>query len=109
VLTAPFDIKHWGLVQTEFRLLALREPQLAHAFAAHHARFEESLEPILVEGVRRSGRRLRLGPTTMARLLMAYYKEAVENALLGSSDMPTALDAAHRAMADVIDALTEPV
>lgn len=109
VLCGPYDLRLWGLVQSEFRMLALRDPDMAREFAAHRAQFEDSLAPILVEGVRRAGRGLRLDPTTTARLLMAYYKEAVETALLGASDAADALDAAHHAVAQVIEALTAPL
>ncbi|MCV2393725.1 TetR/AcrR family transcriptional regulator [Actinotalea sp. M2MS4P-6] len=110
VLSGPYDLKLWGLVQSEFRMMALRDPALAKAYEAHRAQFERSLAPIVEEGVRRAGRRLRLDPLTTSRLLMAYYKESVDAALVGSATDPNqVLDSAHRAVADVIGALTEPV
>ena len=61
----------WGLLVTEFRVHAARDPELNRRYAAAHERTIGSLSGLLEELHRRAGQELPFPPRQMAELVMA--------------------------------------
>jgi len=115
VATALLDTltidRRWALVNSEMRLMALRDPSLA---AAHEAR-ENTLLDAIADELRRlmtcMGRRLVIPDRTFVRLLWSGFQsdlEAADRSL--ATDRPTtANELAATWIPEVVTRLTEPV
>jgi AcrR family transcriptional regulator len=109
VLAGPFEHRHWCLIQNEFLLQALRDPELALAYAADRAMFEQSLVPTVEMAVRRAGRRLTLDTLTTVQVAMSLYQEVLESSVLSGRSENESVGAVQRALTRVLDAVTEPI
>ena len=108
LLGSPFDFRRDALMQAEFRLLALRDDDLARAYVADRDAFEESLVPLVTDILQRGGRRALLDARSLVRLLAALHKETVVDALLSGSDEAQAAAAGHAAVVEVLPLLITP-
>lgn len=109
LLTGPFEHRRWCLIQDEFRLLALRDPELAEAFAADREEFEASLVPIAEHALSRAGRRFTLDPRTAIRVASAVFFDAVATSALHGTDDQLSMTAVRATLTEVLAAITEPV
>jgi len=108
LLGSPFDFRRDALMQAEFRLLALRDDDLARAYVEDRDAFEESLVPLVTDILQRGGRRALLDPRSLVRLLAALHKETVVDALLAGDDEAAAAAAGHAAVVEVLPLLITP-
>jgi AcrR family transcriptional regulator len=82
LLVGPFDDRKWCLVQSEFRLLAMRDRTVAPQLLAHQGRFGESLTPIVLGAVANAGREFVVDVRLALGLLAGIYEDGVEASLL---------------------------
>jgi AcrR family transcriptional regulator len=106
LLAGPTDHLHASLIQSEFRMLALRDPDLARAYTAQRADLENSLVAIVEEAVGRAGRRLRLDARSMVRVVTALHQDAVERAILAGTEVDP-MESVHLELARLLTAITE--
>lgn len=107
-LTGPADDRNWCLIDQEFRLMALRDPQVAVVFAEHQKAFETSLLAVVGEALQLAGRTFVLSDAVAVRLLSELYRDVLQKAVReGSSvrDSPGAVES----MVRLVLALTRPV
>ncbi|MDO8107074.1 helix-turn-helix domain-containing protein [Isoptericola sp. b441] len=107
LIAGPFEHRQWLLVQNEFRLLALRDPELARAYAAHRAGLEDSLVHIVEQALARARRRLRIDARSMVRVVTALYQDTLERAML-SGEEGESLTPVHTELARLLAAITDP-
>lgn len=106
LLAGPTDHRRAALIQGEFRLLALRDAELARAFSAHQSALEDSLVAIVEDAVGRAGRRLRLDPRSMVRVVVALHQDAVQRTILAGADEDS-MESVHLELARLLTAITE--
>ena len=105
--TGPMDDRTWCLIDHEFRLMSLRDPEVAAVFAAHEAAFEASLLTIVRRALDLAGRRFVLPDGVAVRLLGHLYEDMLQRALRAgrtAHDQPEARDT----MVRLVLALTRP-
>lgn len=78
----PVD-RQWHAVRTEFTAQALRNPEAARALAAQRARLRERLAPVLVDALRRLGRRPVVPADELVRALVTAHEGLTTARLLG--------------------------
>ncbi|NTW40178.1 MAG: TetR/AcrR family transcriptional regulator, partial [Cellulomonadaceae bacterium] len=106
-LVGPFNNRKWCLVQSEFTLLAMRDPAVSADFLAHRRRFEASLVPIVDRALDRAGLEFVLPARTAVMLLAEVYEDALRSAILSGSDVGDVEDV-RTTMAQIVLALTRP-
>jgi AcrR family transcriptional regulator len=87
LLVGPFDDRKWCLVQSEFRLLAMRDRAVAPQLLAHQQQFQESLAPIVQGAVARAGLEFVLDVRTALGVLASLYENALEASILAGADL----------------------
>lgn len=92
-LQGPFtDNRRWCVVQSEFELLALRDPGIAPQYRDFRADFDATLVGIVEGALHQVQRRFSLEPTTAVRLLEAGYDDAVKQSILEGDSEQEALE-----------------
>jgi AcrR family transcriptional regulator len=87
LLVGPFDDRKWCLVQSEFRLLAMRDRAVAPQLLAHQERFLASLTPIVQGAVTRAGLEFVLDVGTALGVLASIYENGLEASILAGSEV----------------------
>ncbi|BDO41282.1 TetR/AcrR family transcriptional regulator [Cellulomonas sp. NTE-D12] len=106
--TGPLDDRTWCLIDHEFRLMSLRDPEVAGAFAAHEEAFETSLLAIVGRALDLAGRRFVLPDGVAVRLLGDLYQDMLQRAIRAGRSLheePEARDT----MVRLVLVLTRPV
>ena len=105
--TGPMDDRTWCLIDHEFRLMSLRDPEVAAVFAAHEAAFETSLLTIVRRALDLAGRRFVLPDAVAVRLLGHLYQDMLQRALRAGRTVH-AQPEARDTMVRLVLALTRP-
>jgi AcrR family transcriptional regulator len=109
-LHGPFDDdRRWCLVQSEFELLALRDPAIAPRYSGFRARFDASLVEIIGSALQEVGRAFALEATAAVRLVLASYEDAVKQSILGGDSDDEALERLRSSLTGVVIAVSTPV
>ncbi len=87
VLSAPEEDPTWHRVVLEFRLLALRDPQVAVAAREQSARMCARVTEILDLALDRLGRRRALGPQDTLAVLQGTFEAVLTTVLLEGADL----------------------
>ena len=107
VLQGPFtDNRRWCVVQSEFELLALRDPAIAPQYRDFRAGFDETLVGIVRGALQQVQRDFGLEPTTAVRLLIASYDDAVKTSILEDDSEDAALERLRSTLTDVVLAIS---
>ncbi|HRA51435.1 helix-turn-helix domain-containing protein [Actinotalea sp.] len=106
-LVGPFDNRKWCLVQSEFTLMALRDPAVSTDFLAHRRRFEASLVPIVNRALDRARLTFVVPARTAVMLLVDAFEDALRSAILAGSDVGD-VEEVRATMAQMVLALTLP-
>ena len=106
--TGPVDDRTWCLIDHEFRLMSLRDPEVAAVFTAHQEAFETSLLAIVGRALDLAGRRFLLPDAIAVRLLGDLYQDMLQRAIRAGHSMHDAPEA-RDTMARLVLALTRPV
>ncbi|MEU6131071.1 helix-turn-helix domain-containing protein [Saccharopolyspora sp. NPDC047091] len=88
VMSFQPDIRQWCLVQSEFRLLALRDPEVAPRFLAAAHSFQRELATMIDTAVRAVGVRFRIDTLDLTRLLIDQFDSAMQETILAGDDDP---------------------
>lgn len=108
-LQGPFtDNRRWCVVQSEFELLALRDPAIAPQYRDFHAGFDASLVQIVEGALQQVNRGFALEPTTAVRLLVASYDDAVKQSILEADSDEEALERLRETLTAVVLAISTP-
>ncbi len=108
VLGGPFDHRRWSLVQNEFRMLAMRDPELARAFLDDRAQFESTLVPLVDDALRRARRRFTIDTLSAVRIAWAVYVDAEGTAALLGETEEQSLVRVRAALSELLTAFTVP-
>jgi AcrR family transcriptional regulator len=87
LLVGPFDDRKWCLVQSEFRLLAMRDRTVAPQLLAHQEQFLGSLTPIVHGAVARAGREFVLDVRAALGVLASIYENGLEASILAGAEV----------------------
>ena len=109
-LHGPFDDdRRWCLVQSEFELLALRDPAIAPRYSGFRARFDASLVEIIGSALQEVGRAFALEATAAVRLVLATYEDAVKQSILDGDSDAEALEWLRSSLTGVVIAVSTTV
>lgn len=105
------DDRRWCLVQSEFRLLAMRDAVVAASYLAYQRGFLERLAEWIDAAIGSVGLRFTMDRVAAVRIIVNVYESAMQEAILEGSDdgavpvPPLARDT----LPGLVQALTEPV
>ena len=108
LLRGPFDNHKWYVVQSEFRLLAMRDRTVAPQLAAHQQRFTDSCTPIVEDTVRQAGREFVVDVRAAVALLARVYEDGLEASILAGRDVHD-MDEVRTDLARAVLVLTRPL
>jgi AcrR family transcriptional regulator len=86
VLELQSDDRRWWLVQTEFQLLAMRDPEISSAFLAYQEGFFHELTTIVVEALTSASLRFTIEPEEAVRVITELCGNAEAQALLAGDE-----------------------
>ncbi|WP_431280290.1 TetR/AcrR family transcriptional regulator [Leifsonia poae] len=108
VLELQSDDRRWWLVQSEFLLLALRDPQISKGFLEYQDGFFRDLTAIVVDALTSASRRFTIDPEEGVRVIAELCANGEARALL-SGDERKFSERLSSSLPAVLLALTEPV
>lgn len=100
--------REWCLIDHEFALMSLREPEMAAVFEEHQAAFERSLLTIVRRALELAGRQFVLPDAVVVRLVGALYQDMLQRAIRAGRTMREQPEA-RATMVRLVLALTQPV
>lgn len=105
------DDRRWCIVQSEFKLLAMRNPAVAASYLAYQRDFLEQLAERIDGAVRSVGLRFTMDPTVAIGIIVNVYEAALHEAVLegGDTDTISAPPLARSTLPALVHALTEPL
>ncbi len=80
------DDRRWCLVQSEFRLLAMRDSSVATSYLEFQRNFQSQLAARLDDAVRSVGLEFIIDPVDVTRLILNVYEAAMQESILEGSD-----------------------
>ncbi|PJJ55259.1 TetR/AcrR family transcriptional regulator [Compostimonas suwonensis] len=101
------DDRRWCLVQSEFALLAMRDPSVAGSYRTFQAEFLDQLTAIIVQAIDTVGLRFSIDARSATRLIVGSYEDAMVDSILDPGG-PGASERALGELTAVILALTSP-
>ena len=99
----------WFTLETEFMLLAMRDPAIAPGFTEFLERFRRQLAQLVEPLVMAAGRRFTLPADHAVAALAGIYERALSITALAGPDAPEGLGELGGRLAELLFALTEPV
>ncbi|MDR7301243.1 TetR/AcrR family transcriptional regulator [Haloactinomyces albus] len=88
LLSTQPDTRQWCLMLGEFRLLAMRDPEVAPRFLESARTFRQQLAELTEATARSVGLRFVIDPVHLTRLLIDQYESAMEEAILSGAADP---------------------
>ena len=80
------DDRRWCLVQSEFRLLAMRDSTVAASYLEYERDFQNGLAARLEDALRSVGLRFTIDPVAVTRMIVNVYESAMQESILEGSD-----------------------
>lgn len=108
ILELQSDDRRWWLVQSEFLLLAMRDPSIAADFLSYQDGFFSELTEIVVEALTSAGRRFTIDPEEAVRVIAELCANGEARALL-SGDERRFSERLSESVPAVLLALTEQI
>ncbi|SEB80540.1 regulatory protein, tetR family [Paramicrobacterium humi] len=104
------DDRTWCLIEAEFRIQALRNPEFGSYLMQHRSAMEEQLAAVVSAALANFGQRFIVDPIVAVRLLISAYQSTTERSVLLGSTTPTASDPdLHKVIASIVTLFTEPI
>ncbi|GHD45082.1 TetR/AcrR family transcriptional regulator [Mycetocola manganoxydans] len=105
------DDRRWCIVQSEFKLLAMRNAQVAASYVAYQRNFLEQLTEQIDAAVGSVGLRFTIEPIEAIGIIVNLYESAMQAAILegDDGDSVSAPPLARAALPALVHALTEPI
>ena len=104
----PMDDRTWCLIDHEFRLMSLRDPQVAVVFQAHQEQFETSLITIVQRALDSAGRAFVIPTGVAVRVLGGLYQDMLQRGIRAGRSVHDEKDA-RTTMARLVLAISRPV
>ncbi len=104
----PMDDRTWCLIDHEFRLMALRDPEVAIVFRTHQEQFETSLITIVQRALDSVGRTFVVPTGVGVRVLASLYQDMLQRGIRDGHAVRDQEDA-RTTMARLVLAITRPV
>lgn len=104
----PMDDRTWCLIDHEFRLMSLRDPEVAVVFRTHQAQFEASLIEIVQRALDSVGRTFVVPTGVGVRVLGSLYQDMLQRGIRDGHSVRDQADA-RTTMARLVLAITRPV
>jgi AcrR family transcriptional regulator len=108
LLDLELDEIGWAIVVSEFRLHALRNPELARAFNAQQNELNARLAAVLDALADRAALQFLIPTLDLARIVTAIHSQAITDGALADLDRAEAGALAARHLADVVGVLARP-
>lgn len=108
-LAPSHDQTTWFALETEFLLLAMRDPSIAPEHHAFWDRFYASIAGLVEQILAAAGRRFTLPVAQALPALSSVYERALRRAALGGQTLEAASDELGERITELLFALTEPV
>lgn len=101
--------RQWCLLNIEFRLLAMRNPQVAPKFLETIRTFQNQLAELIDTAMASVGLRFVVDSAHLTRMLLNQFESAMVNAILSGTDDPEGAvrDEMMRTLPSLVDRLTE--
>ena len=109
------DDRRWCLVQSEFKLLAMRDPAVAASYLNYQRHFLQELAERIDAAIGSVGLRFTVDPLDAVRIIVNVYESAMQEAMLEGADaaaddgVVTAPPLARSTLPALVQALTEPM
>ncbi|MET1051373.1 MAG: TetR/AcrR family transcriptional regulator [Mycetocola sp.] len=105
------DDRRWCLVQSEFKLLAMRDPAVAASYLDYQSGFLQQLAERIDDTVQSVGLRFTIDPLAAVRIIVTVYESAMQEAILQGTDADSAAapPLARDTLPGLVHALTEPI
>ena len=105
------DDRRWCLVQSEFKLLAMRDAAVGVSYLAYQRDFLVQLADRIDAAIGSVGLRFTIEPLAAVRIIVNVYESAMQEAILEGSDdgSVSAPPLARATLPGLVHALTEPV
>ncbi|WP_232292673.1 TetR/AcrR family transcriptional regulator [Saccharopolyspora erythraea] len=109
ILAVQPDNRQWCLLNSEFKLLAMREPQVAPRFLESVRTFQQELAAMVDTALASVGLRFSVDSGHLTRLLLDHFESAMQEAILaGAEDAERAVrDNVMRTLPSLVHSLTE--
>ncbi|GGE92497.1 TetR/AcrR family transcriptional regulator [Mycetocola zhadangensis] len=82
------DDRRWCLVQSEFRLLAMRDATVAASYLEYQRNFQGELAARLEDALRSVGLSFVIDPVAVTRMIVNVYESAMQESILEGSNVP---------------------
>ncbi|MET0480807.1 MAG: TetR/AcrR family transcriptional regulator [Mycetocola sp.] len=104
------DDRRWCLVQSEFRLLAMRNTDVAASYLAYQRGFLQQLAERIDAALASVGLRFTIEPVVAVRIIVNVYESAMQESILEGSDAGAfAPPLARTTLPGLVQAMTEPI
>lgn len=103
------DATTWFVLETEFLLLAMRDPSIAHGYRDFMVRFYAEIAEAVAHVIGVAGRRFSLPPEHAIPLLSSIYERELRTAALSGSSSISSFDGLGNQLAELLFAITEPL
>ncbi|GAB2737344.1 hypothetical protein GCM10027174_08020 [Salinifilum aidingensis] len=109
LLASQPEARQWCLLNTEFRLLAMREPQVAARFLEVKHAFQQQLAELIDTAMASIGLRFSVGAEQLTQILLDQFEATMQDAVLSGADDPerTARATIMRTLPQLVHSLTE--
>lgn len=103
------DDRQWCLVQSEFRLLAMRDNAVAARYLEHQLGFNHRLAELLDQAAETVGLRFTISTDAVAQIVVTLYEHALQESILqdADGDEKSAHALAMKTLPQIVHALTE--
>lgn len=106
-LQTSVDAAAWHVLETEFALLAMRDPEIARGYAELLARWRTSMAGLVEAAIAAAGRRFTLPAEHAVAILTDEYARALRVEMLGGRDAPGGLGHLPELISELLFAITE--
>ena len=103
------DATTWFVLETEFLLLAMRDPSIAHGYRDFMLRFYAEIAEAVAHIIGVTGRRFSLPTEHAISLLSSVYERELRMAALSGSTSIDSFDGLGNQLAELLFAITEPL
>lgn len=109
ILACQPESRQWCLLNSEFRLLAMRDPDVAPRFLEGSRAFRRELTGVIDTAVESVGLRFSIDTLHLTTLLLEHFESAIQEAILSGSDdaEETAREALMQTLPSLVHSLAE--
>lgn len=103
------DDRQWSVIESEFRVHALRNADFGRYLVEHETEMQRQLAQVLEGALLNFGQRFIVDPLVAVRIITTAYKDVTVRGLLSGTNVPAQSDSElHNVIASVVALFTEP-